>query len=499
MAGASFIAVLVACHPAVAPPRSTSFATADAALLRGCYDCLQDARHHYRAAEGDRARRGLFEADLLIALREKELGLPPSDALTEARRLAAQVPPQLEANRYLALVDTITGDVLESSSHTLPLPGARNAALRTWLSHGQLTRIRDYLQISLTCQDAADAGLPLDNLATLPGDAPPLLRYRLASCARDATPTLASLRAGEPRFVEASLFLARTEIAQSPEDLRPAKAHLDEALARFPTSPLATYLTALYYQLARQDTEALQFFDRTLTLRPDHDAALLGRVISLSNLERTADAIAAATLLISHGHHLADAYYWRARNHHALHQLPEARRDINSARELAGTEDILFLAGVIEHEQGNLDLAYDDLTIVANIEARRCEAHWYLGLIDRQRRQWPPAGEAFETAVACYRERARVTAERRQALDARNDLDPAYRARTLASLDAATTADLHQLHQAALIAAGIAATANDLAKAHRLIDLAAEDPALVDNAASLRDAIDRRAHAHSRK
>src|SRR5262245_35554893 len=93
-----------------AAPRvnTSALATADADLLAGCYDCLLAARTGYRRfAELDRTRGALrlFEVDLLIALRERELGLPLSDALTEARRLAAELPRAVEAEHYLALVD----------------------------------------------------------------------------------------------------------------------------------------------------------------------------------------------------------------------------------------------------------------------------------------------------------------------------------------------------------------------------------------------------------
>lgn len=135
-----------------------------------------------------------------------------------------------------------------------------------------------------------------------PGATPPeaslLLRYRAAICKLDAIPELEAVRASEPRFVEASLFIARSEIGRLPfEGPRQAKVHLDEVLARFPASTTVTYLAAWYHQLVGDYAEALRLYDRTLKLRPDHDPALLGRVINLSNLGRTRDAIDAATRL----------------------------------------------------------------------------------------------------------------------------------------------------------------------------------------------------------
>jgi tetratricopeptide (TPR) repeat protein len=273
---------------------------------------------------------------------------------------------------------------------------------------------------------------------------------------------------------------------------RQAKVHLEEVLARFPASPAITYLAGSYHQLVGDHAEALRQYDRTLALHPKHDPAVLGRVISLSNLERTQDAIDAATQLIARGaDHLADAYYWRARNRHTLGQLDDARRDVSAAKELAGNEDILLLAGMIEYEQSDLDVAQADLAIVIDANGRRCEAHWYLGLVERKRKRWPSARQALEDAMTCYRQRARSTEDQLRSLKARSDLDPTYRARVAASLDAAVVEDTRQLHLAALAASGSAASGGDLTAARSLAEIAAEDPALAERVARLRSWLDR--------
>jgi tetratricopeptide (TPR) repeat protein len=93
-------------------------------------------------------------------------------------------------------------------------------------------------------------------------------------------------------------------------------------------------------------------------------------------------------------------YYRRARNLHALGQLDDARRDVSAAKELGGSEDLLLLAGTIEYEQGDLDVAQADLAIVIGADAVRsvCEARWYLGLVDRQRKRWSSARHTLEDA-----------------------------------------------------------------------------------------------------
>ena len=380
------------------------------------------------------------------------------------------------------------------------------ADTRAWLVRGKLRKaVRDYLQIALTCIDpiidenlsaaALGAGSSPSSTGATQPEASLLLRYRVAISKPDATPELEAVRGSEPRFVEASLFIARNEIGRLPfEGPRQAKVHLDEVLVRFPASTAATYLAASYHQLVGDYAEALRLYDRTLDLRPDHDAALLGRVINLSNLGRTREAIDAATRLIARGEpYDANAYYWRARNLHALGQLADARRDVSAAKELDGSEDLLLLAGTIEYEQGDLDVAQADLAIIINADPNgsACDARWYLGLVDRQRKRWSSARNALEDAMRCYQQRARTSADQLQSLQTRSDLDPTYRDRAAAGLEAAVAGATRQQHLASLEAAGTAAADDDFPGARGLLDLAAQDPALAERVAKLRGWLDR--------
>jgi hypothetical protein len=93
--------------------------------------------------------------------------------------------------------------------------------------------------------------------------------------------------------------------------------------------------------------------------------------------------------------------------------------------------------------------------------------------------------------MTCYQQRARTSADQLQSLQARSDLDPTYRDRAAAGLEAAVAADTRQQHLAALTAAGTAAADGDFSGARGLLDLAAEDPALADRVAKLRSSFDR--------
>src|SRR6185436_9500973 len=75
-------------------------AKADSLLRQGCYTCLKEAlaiydKHAAAKVPIPGAREGQFEAALLIAIREKELGIPGDESMARALRLlpAAQDKP----------------------------------------------------------------------------------------------------------------------------------------------------------------------------------------------------------------------------------------------------------------------------------------------------------------------------------------------------------------------------------------------------------------------
>src|SRR5688572_27666806 len=91
-------------------------AAADLRLLEGCYDCLLFARDTYARFAAGKSRPEfllpLFETELLITLREKELAIDSSASLARARALAAELPATVDAARYLAIVEAVPSDAM---------------------------------------------------------------------------------------------------------------------------------------------------------------------------------------------------------------------------------------------------------------------------------------------------------------------------------------------------------------------------------------------------
>src|SRR5687768_6962155 len=197
-------------------------AWADELVRQGCYDCLLDARTAYErlATTSAAALTRVFEVDLLLALREKELSIDPAATLAHAEslvpRLAGAGPPKgghyvLQAERLLAIVRTVP----EDAAGRRILPPTNDAAQQIDQALAAIdtspfsAELKDYLRLTIQCGRTTSDRVPAG-----PANGIPLLAYRRAIC----TPPLLfdrlrAVRTAVPRFVEASLFLGRVSMA----------------------------------------------------------------------------------------------------------------------------------------------------------------------------------------------------------------------------------------------------------------------------------------------
>jgi hypothetical protein len=503
-------AVLVCSACASAPIKKTdqvALDQADALVRQGCYDCLLEARAAYARVAVGKARPlvvgRLFEVDLLLALREKELAMNFQPAIDRAKALASELPAALEPSRYLDLVLAVPSDDMGTpQSEDLAFRRARAAFIPridgeiVWLQTAGLgAPFRQYLSHAIDCmylRRARPTGqLPRAAVRRdVTPDAPPLVAYRIGICDVPKREVLEKVKADEPRFVETAFFLARlavSEAAQSGKG-RPREP-LAESYGRFPTSPSVTYLNANYNQLGGDCRVALRFYDETLALKPLHENALLGRTVCLTYLKRTDEAIAAATHMIGvKPFNIDEAYYWRAWNHHFLKDLPAARRDINSAKALRSNLRIHTLAGIIEHDQDDLGPAFSDLTDATSGRegGANCTGFWYLGLVQIKRSQWTDSARYFEIAMNCYVAAVQESEGAILALEANPDIDPEFRTRQVANFRIQIETDRSQQYASAFNAANHYARGGEPEKAKVLIEIAAKDPALAEYVAALR-------------
>ena len=504
------VALLVgACAPGLPPaaPGTTPAAAgltlaarlahADGLVRDGCYECLTEAREVYTEAAGGANRPQvlprLFEVNLLLAVRDKELALDARGPVGRAQALVAELPASIDAPVMLAIVEAIAPDPLGTPSSVEdalakahPADRARLASWRETLSAATLSApVRAYLRLALDCAHPdAEARFPQPTSAD-----PPLVRYRAAICPIASAP-LAGVWREVPRFTEIAFYLGRAEIGGI-EQHGPTRALalLAQARAKFPDSPSMAYVDGAVHQTIEEYTQAVADYDQVIALAPAHALARLGRVESLTMLGRTDEAIAGASALIDMNEHVADAYYWRARNQRAAGRLTQARADIDTAKELSRSTDVLTLAGIIEYEQTDLQGAEGDLELARSLADGNCTAAWYLGLVEQARVETGAAAQSFGDAAVCYGVAAEGDERKRAAVAAAADMDSRFKAAQTARFAAAVSTDRSQESASNYNAAASYVRLGNAVKATEFADRAARDPARADLVAKLRELI----------
>jgi tetratricopeptide (TPR) repeat protein len=480
-----------------------ALAEADALVLQGCYDCLLEARATYARVGVGKARplvvARLFETDVLITLREKELALDSSRSFGEAQALGKELPPAFDAARVLAIVEAVPGDDLgwthrETADFRrahVPFVPKINDELQ-WLATSALgPAVRQYVSLAIDCAyptRARPGGQMRMTRPEVPDGAPPLVAYRTGICLDVASPILAKVRDEVPRFVETGFFMSRRALlAFKTEGGYGARVWLDENYKRFPDSPAVTFISGNFNQLVGDCKAGLRFYEETLTRKPEHELALIGRTICLTFLKRTDDAIAEATHMIElKTDNIDEAYYWRSWNHYSRQELDLARADINLAKSRRATASIYTLAGMIEHDQNDLNEAEIDLKSARDMSSQNCTAMWYLGLVALKREQWLVSGKNFEDAMGCYDENVKDSETGLRAMANRTDIDPQFRAHQIEGFEAAIKEDRSHQYAAAFNAANQYAHGGNVDKARTLLEIASLDPALSKQVADLR-------------
>lgn len=507
------VGVLPGCASArIRKANARALAAADARVLEGCYDCLLEARATYVRLSGgkpDKETPGrivrLFETDLLLALREKELALDWRASMDRARSLVPRVPPSLEPRRLLEIADAVLpdGDGIPpktlGSMRKLHEPFVQKIPSElTWLARAPLRpAVREYVAFALDCSYPVRPDLrnvsrdSLNKRHQPPPNAPPLVRYRAGICGETDSTALRRVAAVVPAFVETAYFLARPAVFAAPETGGDdAQALLERAYGRFPTSPSVTFVFGWLGTMIGECSNAVRRYDETIATQPAHEYAYLQRTICLTNLRLDSAAIESATRLIAlDTRSTSQAYYWRALNRLRRRELELARSDIETAKAMATEANTLTLAGIIEHDQDDLPVAERDLraAFALIVNGSNCTAAWYLGLVLNKGKRWGESAASFEAAMGCYDLKVAVIHSRIAKLQGQANRNPAYTAKRITRLEADSTAERTRYFASAFNGAGNFANAGNVARANELLDIAVQDPKLAEQVAKLRE------------
>ena len=398
-----FLAGCAARQPVVAVPPPPAVDDIAAAIAHGCYRCLEQA---YDVARARGVRPLAFEAAALLVLRSKELGTPYEPWLERARALAA---PDGSGAVVLAIIEAAPVDPLTNREASLNVPGRfqARASMAAWRQELQSAQgsvpLRAYLDVSLICTYRGAPERETDLTGTQ-WPQTPIVQYRVGICASSYGKGLATLRAGEPDYVDADFFMGRHALEDA------ANADQDEALRRlqsaagaFPDSPLIATTLGHLYQAREEWPQALEAFDAALARSPGHVDASMGRTISLSQLGRREDAIATATRLVEAGRwFVGEALYWRAWNELQLAQLGAARADADRARTLIANASMFVLSGMIDWRLRRLETAEEEFQRALTMDFGQCEAAHYMGIVRAERSKLPEAAAALVQARQCY-------------------------------------------------------------------------------------------------
>lgn len=500
-----FVILLLATGCASAPIKKAdqaSLAVAQTRVLEGCYSCLLEARAVFERVAVGKARplvvARLFEVNVLIGMRERELALDSTEAFAKARVLAAEVSPTYAAAQYVDIALLMPPDFsgtprTELTPFQRGVPSvARFAELRTGLTAGEASaHFRQYLAASLDClaefgnRRALRAEPP-----EIPVDVPPLVKYRLATCPTMRAAPLEALLKEVPGFVEAGVFLSRQPTFNiTAAYVKNNRTWLTAAFERFPRSSSVTYGLGMLSQTVGDCKTAVRFYEDTIALKERHEDAALQRVVCLAYLGLFPNAVDGATRIIERGYYnIGEAYYWRAWTHHRRQVLPDARADIDKAQAVSSSPKAFTLGGMIKYDQDDLVLAEHDLTEALKMDPTQCIAHWYMGLVTFKKETWPETADRFGRAARCYEKSANDNVKARAAME-KADLDPDFKASQIAGFDAVIKEDRDQQWASILNAANAFARAGQTETALQWLDRIPVDAVLASKAAELRKLI----------
>ena len=425
------VAVSACAHPDTSrlaepsgPIPSERLAAADALVRAGCLDCLGDAYRDYEVlrsmrAVADAAAAGLVRAAALIALRERELGMVDDGYLDRARTAVS-------GNDALLAVYGVVLDVIDATRRPragVPDPEAArrlqtvSANRDRWLELLRAHADGDPLWAStwlwFSCannpnraeRDLAALVAPLARLREAP-----IAVYQASVCAAGGNGALDELLASNPRFLEIEYWLGMREL--SAQHLDEAQAHLARAYAWHPAWPLLTTSLAGLYMTAEEFDAALDLHEQTLALVPGAPDAMVGRVRALSYLARHADAVAAATDLLSSQAFPGEALYWRAWNELRLERTDEAWADVEMAERVWVNAEVSKLAGIIAYERHELDVARGKFEAAKKIASDDCETLFDLAGVNLELDAWLAGADGYAEAAQCLeRGRAQTAAE----------------------------------------------------------------------------------------
>jgi tetratricopeptide (TPR) repeat protein len=428
---------------------------ADGLVERGCYLCLGDALALYRELIGAGFRPALvrdrvFRAATLMGVRQREVGILPAGELpgvvSPGHETIAQAGGGVPYAEVAAAIPwSVSGVMSGLPDVDREVTSGRLPAWRAQL--GPLADDGDpfaaYLLVALKCSYAWSSSRAPDlSRYTAAHPASLGLAFRVGMCRPVDEQALQEVVRREPRFVEADFVLG--QLCARRGDAGQAEQHYRRVIEGLPRLIAAPIALGDLLADAEEFEAALDLYERALDLAPEHRQALLGRIRSLSNLERHREALGVCDTVIRLGAwYLGPAYYWRAWNLYALNDVQGAWPAIQTAKQYLQTADVFELSGVIAFDRGDFTEARLELAEALRRNNSMCRPRFYLGRVRMDAREWIGAAGWFAQGATCYADGAAATAQKMEEVRRSATLPDLRRARLLDRYQKEMTAGEH--------------------------------------------------------
>ncbi|MGA2363028.1 MAG: tetratricopeptide repeat protein [Candidatus Aminicenantales bacterium] len=381
---------------------------------KGHYLAFKRAVLIYGELYGNRAMRPkiatpYLEASLLLALREKEIGLDNPATIAAAERLLQENPMLAGLGPWVTLISAIpprTRGVMRDID-TRSWGKAGQDALKAAEESVRKSAATDKLSACVLAAWSCSFGRysekwrnPAELMKIYPDSL--LMKYEIAICGEGRPDLLEEILAKEPEFAEAHYHLGETALKSG--RLLDAEAHLLKAYEAIPESPQTRILLAGIYFATEEFDKSLEFYDLSLQVSPEYRDALLGKAICLSYLGRYEDAIPPLDRMLELGYWLlGEAHYWLAWNLHELKRDAEALRHVDEAKgRLPTNSEVFGLSGTISLEMGELDRAEKDFLESLKYNPANSESLFGLGTVAGRKNLWEESGSYYEKAGRAF-------------------------------------------------------------------------------------------------
>ncbi len=415
------IALLAACGPA--PKKTVEVGVSDDQVNRAYAESLVEKGHYLafkkafglyrdlyaRRPLGQKVAAAYVRTGLLLALRERQIGLDNPATMAEVNRVIGE-------DRALAAFASPAFVISAIPPRTRGV--MKDIATENWNKAGQdrLQAAGDELRSRAASDEFSAAVLaawscsggrsspmwrdPAEFLKTFPDSL--LIKYDVAVCGEADPDILGEILAREPEFAEAHYHLGEAAVGE--KKLFEAEAHLLQAFKAIPESPQPRILLAGIYFATEEFATGLEFYDLALEISPEYRDALLGKAISLAYLGRYDESMKVLDRMLELGFWLlGESHYWLAWNLQALKRGPEALRHVDEAKGRLPTNTHVFsLAGALALELGELGRAEKDFLESLNYGPANTESLFGLGTLYSLQTRWGPAAEFFEKAGRAY-------------------------------------------------------------------------------------------------